>query len=215
MPIPTYSVIADSEIDPESPITTSLMFRLRDNVLAILGIDPATPSPVFTIPPSTLEAVGPDCMFDQGYGATVTTNEVVVSVIADDVEWVELMQDVVTVGPTGDVLAHLGYHNNTPLIIVGWNLQLIDVIYASGAPTGVRIMASRISITAAVGSPTRTSYDVTITLANTFQTVISGVLTAKARATATDVYLQLRLVDGGLQSWISVPFNRRSFKSKQ
>lgn len=45
MPVPSYTVIADSEIDPESPITSSLMFRLRDNVLSLLGVDPATPSP--------------------------------------------------------------------------------------------------------------------------------------------------------------------------
>lgn len=46
MAVPVYSVIADSEIDPESPATSSLFFRLRDNILSLLGIDPATVSPV-------------------------------------------------------------------------------------------------------------------------------------------------------------------------
>ena len=35
----TYAVILDSEIDPESPMTTSLWFRTRDNPLAIFEGD--------------------------------------------------------------------------------------------------------------------------------------------------------------------------------
>lgn len=50
MTVPTYSVIANSEIDPESPITTSLVTRLRDNPLALFQIDPATSTPTATVP---------------------------------------------------------------------------------------------------------------------------------------------------------------------
>ncbi len=37
MPVPAYIEILDSEIDPNSPITTTLMTKLRDNMLAIIG----------------------------------------------------------------------------------------------------------------------------------------------------------------------------------
>ncbi len=43
MPIPGYTVIDDSEIDPGSPGTSSLFTRLRDNVLAIIGGATAAP----------------------------------------------------------------------------------------------------------------------------------------------------------------------------
>jgi len=39
-----YSTIADSDIDPESPITTTLMNRLRDNPLAIAEGDATAPA---------------------------------------------------------------------------------------------------------------------------------------------------------------------------
>ncbi len=50
----TYNEILDSEIDPESPITTSLMFRLRDNLLAVIQADPSAP----TISPSAFDPGG-------------------------------------------------------------------------------------------------------------------------------------------------------------
>lgn len=46
MTVPTYSRILDSEVDPESPITQSLLTRLRDNPLAFLNIDTATTNPI-------------------------------------------------------------------------------------------------------------------------------------------------------------------------
>lgn len=215
MPIPTYSVIDDNEIDPESPLTTSLMFRLRDNVLAVLGIDPADPAPVFTIPPSVEKAEGVGVFFAQGYGASDTTAEQIVSVIADDVEWIELGNAgyAGAIGGAG-VLPHIGAHDNTPELNTGYNISLIEVLYSASVPTGVRIVAHWAAITATPSSPAITTYDVTITLANTYQNVISGIMDAKARATATEVYLQLRRDAGGLQTYIMVPFNRRSFKSK-
>lgn len=46
MSVPTYSQILDSEVDPESPITQSLLTRLRDNPLAFLNIDTSTVNPI-------------------------------------------------------------------------------------------------------------------------------------------------------------------------
>lgn len=37
MPVPDYIEIPDSDIDPESPINYSLLARLRDNILAVIG----------------------------------------------------------------------------------------------------------------------------------------------------------------------------------
>ncbi len=50
MTIPTYRLIADSEVDPESPVTSSLMFALRDNFLAVFGFDSTANPPVFGVP---------------------------------------------------------------------------------------------------------------------------------------------------------------------
>jgi hypothetical protein len=226
MPIPTWSVIADNEIDPESPITTSLMFRLRDNVLAVLGIDPADPAPVFTIPPSTQQAELNDTFWATGAGVAITTAEMIVSVVADDVEWVELAHsgmfftnDV----PLGGVAPHVGSKTafsdtggvNHAYLIVAVELSLIDVIYSGGVPTGVRICSRQVEGTVV------NEDDVIVTLANTWQTILPDIIStsdlqAKARATSTEVYLQLR-VNGSMASgsgFISIPFNRRSFRSK-
>ena len=50
--MPNYSPILDSEIDAESPITESLMTRLRDNPLALEGEDytELTGSGTYTVP---------------------------------------------------------------------------------------------------------------------------------------------------------------------
>lgn len=40
--MPTYVVIDDTEVAPESPVTSSLMTRLRDNALAYLGAPTGT-----------------------------------------------------------------------------------------------------------------------------------------------------------------------------
>ena len=50
MSVPTFRQILDSEIDPESPLTSELFFALRDNFLAVLEIDSTDPAPVFQIP---------------------------------------------------------------------------------------------------------------------------------------------------------------------
>ena len=57
MPVPSYNLIADSEIDPESPLTSSLFFRLRDNWLAVFGIDNTDPAPAPALPPSVMKVM--------------------------------------------------------------------------------------------------------------------------------------------------------------
>jgi hypothetical protein len=227
MPIPTWSVIADNEIDPESPITTSLMFRLRDNVLAVLGIDPADPAPVFTIPPSTERAELASSWYASGSSGALTAAEQIVSVIDDDVEWIELghdafWQNVTASYNVGGVCPHVGSFDGITEhgIFYAMEVTLVDVLYSAGVPTGVRVVVNSKEHT---GSFTfvREVYDVTITLANTWQTIFpnmgstSSDFQGKARATSTEVYLQLRITGAIDQTdFIDIPFNRRSFKSK-
>lgn len=54
MTVPTYSRIDDTEIDPESALTTTLFHKLRDNCLALLGADGASSSPSITTPGQNL-----------------------------------------------------------------------------------------------------------------------------------------------------------------
>lgn len=53
MAIPIFSPISDGEIAPGQDPTASVFVRLRDNPLAILGVDTADPAPVVN-PPSQL-----------------------------------------------------------------------------------------------------------------------------------------------------------------
>jgi hypothetical protein len=41
--MPGYNVIPDSAVDPDAPITTALMFALRDNPIAMFGAAPGAP----------------------------------------------------------------------------------------------------------------------------------------------------------------------------
>ena len=56
----TYTAIQNSEVDPESPITSSLMLRLRDNPLAIAEGSPDAPRVQPGAPADFPGAVGSD-----------------------------------------------------------------------------------------------------------------------------------------------------------
>lgn len=43
MTVPTYNALSDASLQPGQPITTSMMFALRDNPLAIAGADISAP----------------------------------------------------------------------------------------------------------------------------------------------------------------------------
>lgn len=219
MSIPSYNLIPDSDIDPESPITSSLMFRLRDNWMSLFGIDTTDPAPAIKLPPSTQEqgqfswhtATG-------GSGATVTSAESILSVITDDVEDWSLGQPYSAPYDTGNsVRVYLASHfctwhdNGAASIIAAWvGLAGVSVIYSSGNPTGVQIHW--------VQEDSPASGTATITLANTFQTVRNsgGIhVQAKARSDGTNVYIQFRLIASApYKPVINVPLVRKSFRSK-
>lgn len=70
MAIPIFSPISDGEIAPGQDPTASVFVRLRDNPLAILGVDTADPAPVVN-PPSQL--VYADSLSDNNELAWPTT----------------------------------------------------------------------------------------------------------------------------------------------
>lgn len=237
MPIPSYSIIADNEIDPESPLTSSLMFRLRDNWMSVLGIDNTDPTPVFTIPSSVLHAESAPIFSATSTSATtLTSNEEIVSKIVDDVEFVTIEHGAHTNYDTNDLEAETAV--TTPHFTVGKlynsdssdgdiascaNATLIDTIYSSGSPTGVRVVARGKIVTNLGAVAASWSGDVVITLANTWQTILTlggglglaGTLQAKARSDVDNVYLQFRLTSiASKPAHIELPFARRSFKSK-
>lgn len=128
MPVPTYQVIADNEIDPESPITSSLLFRLRDNWLAFFGLDPSTPSPTFTLPPSTL-------VFQDVYYAFYGVNSanlfqaIIGPFPIGDSNWAMALNDLlgsltITHAPNGQAV----------FVLFG-----VEVQYVSGVPTNALI----------------------------------------------------------------------------
>lgn len=49
MAVPSYSRIDNTEVDAESPITQSLMQRLKNNVLALLGVDELSTNPTIAL----------------------------------------------------------------------------------------------------------------------------------------------------------------------
>lgn len=225
MPVPAYSVIADTEIDPESPLTSSLMFRLRDNALSILGVDPADPTPVFTIPPS-IQSVEEYFRFAASGGAgsssTFTTAENIVSKLADDVEDLQMggIEARDTIGGSASTIFNAARgnlcHSASNIDRVCYAIRLVSVIYSGGSPTGVRIIGDEISESTTAGWAS--SFDVTVTLANTWQTLeTDGTVSfqAKARADSTDVYLQMRGT-GVSVGWGGVTLGvvRKSFQSK-
>ncbi len=68
MPVPDYLDIPDSDIDPESPINYSLLARLRDNILAVIGGGTGAP----TMTPRLLGIMGSlaDGVLDDSWAPT-------------------------------------------------------------------------------------------------------------------------------------------------
>lgn len=59
MAVPVYSPISDAEIEPGDDALATVFIRLRDNPLALLGVDTADVAPTFN-PPSSLQLESSD-----------------------------------------------------------------------------------------------------------------------------------------------------------
>lgn len=225
MPVPSYQVILDNEIDPESPGTSSLFFRLRDNVLAILGIDPAEANPVMQMPPSQLvmdDFVRSSFSMSTGGGGTRTNEsaEFKISRIAAGVERVEVLSENFTLTTTSPST------ENTTIQIVN-----IEPVYSEGVCTGVKVQGRVSAIGASHnidGGLINTSSFTSgvITLTNTYQDITrisddAGSddlhLAGKARADADFVYIQFRfeLEEGHHEATGSLNLNRFIFRNKE
>ena len=209
MPVPVWSPIPDSMVAPEAPVSSDLMTRLRDQWASVFGYDPtAERAPAFTLPASKFLGGAASAFHARGTGATATSAEFVVSNVADPIEWIELAHDGAD--------AHTGVLPYLNMPSYSFEIQLMEVIYSAGAPTGVRLRVSTADNTS------RTAVDVTITTANTWQGVESigpspyHVLAAKCRVTSTQCFLQLRITpqSGSYYCGISIPFNLHTFASK-
>jgi hypothetical protein len=221
MPVPAWAAIADSEIDEESPITESLMTRLRNQAAAVLGYDPTSATaPSFALPPSTQNVEGAALWraVINSSATWATTAEEVVSVVADDVEDIQLGYPPAPYYSDTNANQACGVHVSRNTGTAGINIISIDVPYTSGNPTGVRV-----TVCSKVNSGTETVTQHTLPLDDAWTRILTLdtnklLFDGKARATATHVYLSLRAQENdGAEDFgvaIRVPFVRKSFKSK-
>jgi hypothetical protein len=206
MAIPTYAVIADSEIDPESPLTSSLMFRLRDNILALLGIDPATPSPTMNIGESV---DSPRNYLDFGhrsYGYNASYNydsdeEVISEISGASSEHLEIVDTPPQITMSGGATINL-------------YLGAITVPYVTLAPQAIEIRYR--------GDSTSDWTLFTSPNDNTYRTLLTwgsyNHIQVKSRITSTQVFLQFRCHGDTPGTTTTSRFNlavlRREYRSK-
>jgi len=93
----TYSTIADSEIDPESPGTTTLFGKLRNNPLAIQENDASAPTVAYATSAGTITSQGALATLNSvnhseiSFGSTASSTVVLASgtpVIPEGFYWV-------------------------------------------------------------------------------------------------------------------------------
>ena len=74
MAVPTWSPITDAEIQPEQPVSSSLITRLRNQWASVWGVDPASVSqPAISLPPSQIFQEFYQAAESYGTGAGVST----------------------------------------------------------------------------------------------------------------------------------------------
>lgn len=236
MTVPAWAAIPDSMVAPEAPVSSDLMTRLRNQAASVLGYDPASGSaPSFGLPTSTEDVSGIPVMSASGTGySTITTGEIEISTVSASVEWAEprlvnfnfeIMDSLTGFIPGAQYanaanwysICDLSGSSAGPFMTTWGSLLAIDVTYVAGAPTGVNL-----TVGYNAGNGPNSIATVTITLANTWQTVCNhtvngrtNTIQAKCRATSTTVYLQMRVtVSSDVMFGICVPVVVRSFKSK-
>lgn len=220
MAVPTYRQIADSEIDPNSPITSRLVTALRNNVLALLGIDTATASPTFTLPPSS-EAVSDVLTFSAVANDTATTSTLTISVRANALETWRVAAPAVLFdsGATND---HLAQHAGWGGLDEGVVIDNIEAVYVSGTPSSVKVAWSDSAHITSTVSAMPSNGIATIPLTDTWTAVRNmpggnAFFEAKASYDATNVYLTFRMRDtaGGTQkNWVYIRVIRTVYHNK-
>ncbi len=227
MAVPTYQRILDSEIDPESPITASLLQRFRNNLCALFNIDPATVTPSASFQPSTLRATNGSVIRAQANGTTVTSGEIIVSEISSAME--QFLPGPVS--PPEDppyASGRIPYHFFTLFQYTGaydtiryWSIRGVTCTYASGVPISVTLSALALPALAVPMGYTESpvinangDFSATIPVDSAFHVIYStslagsgGTLEMKARADASFVYLSFRF--GGYGPYNTFIFDLR------
>ena len=100
----TYSAIADAEIDANSPITTGLMTKLRDNPLAILeGLGLTVTVDTYISPEQTIVAGSTFTLNHLLTSFTPTASIFQVFLVCKSAEFGYSVGDVVVANPKGEV----------------------------------------------------------------------------------------------------------------
>lgn len=209
MTIPTFDFIASTEIDPEKPITSSLMYRMVYNWMAVLGIDDADHDPVMTLPPSVMKQTLGGSFVLIGAG---TSAEIAISDVSGVCEAIHIGQGMaVQYAATDKIPCHFAEAAGGGVVAVVFTN--IEVVYSSGSPTSVTINTDQ-STYSGGELASMTSYSDSIPLTNTFTTLSSyGSLQAKARATSTQVLMTMKITGSGNHN-LHLPISVKSFKNK-
>lgn len=208
MPVPAWAKIDDNEVDEESPITESLMTRLRNQWAAFMGVDPTSVTkPAFTLPASNLEVKESSVLHASSSTGVDETAEIVVSDTTDDAEDIQVY---------GTVNTSVSPYAFTRVSDTPYEITAIDVIYSSGAPTGVRFFYRANGAPYLSGGGACSSY--TAPLDNTYHDGIvvgSAKVQIKARASGSLVYSRFKCIGANpLDTVVAIAVTRKSFKSK-
>ena len=213
MPVPVWQEILDTEIDPESPITASLMQRLRDNPLALLGIAPDDPAPVMTLPPSAMFPLYRSvCTAPFNDNSLAYSNEVICSIRTAATELFH--------NHSGAWSAN--YITNSWTSVFSGNIWAIDTKYAEGSPESVDVFLSY-SGRGGIAPPVSGTGTVNVPLTNTYTLLASRGgypqnLWMKARFDADYVYAQFQTQmpngNSGTGGALVIPYTIRGFKNK-
>jgi hypothetical protein len=234
MTVPTWSKIFDSEIDPESPITSSLIFRLRDNICAVLGIDPASVTvPTVPYPQSQLSSEIPSLFAVQLPSSPATSSENLIINIAaamekSDIAPSELIPEELATR-YGCAHLYIGLDGGgSGLLYNEYFIGAPKLVYAAGVPDSVAIPfrrnTTRVNTAYYSGTLDAATGTISLPLDNAYHTIASAetsgsgyIMQAKARATSTDIYLQFRCdKPSGTSSWGEVHFmhTRHAYEAK-
>ena len=215
MPVPSWSPIPDSDIDPDSPLTSSLLTRLRDQWAAFFGVDPtaATPPP-FDFPPSqfVVDSMAFEVISRIG-GSTGTTTGIEFQVcdLAKALENHDCGDSLVSTSLFGAVTT--------------WRMEGFSVTYSAGAPTSLDFRFLLISGALTYldsGLMCASSGVVQLPLDDTYNALLhtslfSGVdfVRAKARLSSGIVYLQFQVKSSGAHGGqVNVDITTKSFQSR-
>lgn len=218
MTIPTYTVIADAEIDPEAPLTSSLFYRLRNNVCALLNVDPSDTNPSVSFQASRLAvSLSGVITMDGNPAYTIASNELQIATIGNSFEYITVQPITLDVGPSGvgsagsfaTFMQTAGYGGvYTPM-----TGHLFSDTSGAGSPTkptfavlSLELIYSGLVPTSLVmrlrdytGTVTSTSLPIDNVYHNIGTNGTNCTWKAKVRATATQVFLQLQ-IDSNLYS---------------